>query len=239
MQDESSRRAAKLARLRKGEPSPNDVETPEGEPVVYRQLRQLQDLDERLEASGRCSLLDDFDREIIAKALSHGVINCSTIGTALRLDRSTVWRHIKRLLGRAAYLQRFAETLLGEAEPQDWRVIKAMAKTLASAGAAAGPLDIEGYNRLARMYQGGFEARRLLSPSRLSVERRDGKLLITGPGPLPPILQEAVRAGRAERIYPGPARCHSCGRFISRRPIGRRRKWCPNGCCRSRYRRRP
>ena len=87
-------------------------------------------------------------------------------------------------------------------------------------------LSLDAFNRLRRMAQGGVDARRLLYPPigpRLF--RRGDKLLITGPGPLDPILREAVRDGKAERIF-DPPRCHGCGRVIGKPARGRPRKWC-------------
>jgi hypothetical protein len=194
-------------------------------------LRQLRVLDER--TAGRV-LDDDRDRAIADEALKLGRIRVANIAAELGLHRSTVWRRVYGnggMLAMSEALHRRGATLLGEAKPQEWKVVMAMAKTLAC---APGSLDLGQYNRLARMYTAGFEAHQLLFPPLgLKIRREGERVIITGPGPLPPELADAVRAGRAERIY-SPPRCHSCGRFVGAAATGRPRRWCSDRC-RKRY----
>lgn len=234
----------RVSRLRAEEIRADEIARPQGEAVEYRQLRELRQLDERL--GERSQLLDDLDRAIIDKALSPMGLNYSRIGVAVGRHRSTVWRRVGRLLEQHGYLKTFAETMLGESQTPastEWPVLEKMMTTLgwymsdAAGSKPAEVLSIDDYNRLCRMFRGGTDARRSLRPDGLKVERQRGKITITGPGPLPPVLKRAVQSGKAERIYPGQPRCHACGRFIAQAATGRRPKYC-NERCRSRYRRR-
>jgi hypothetical protein len=202
----------------------------------FNTLSQLRFLDERIEAAGHHPLLDATDRKIIDCSLARGRIDCEAHAETLGVHRSTVWRRMKRLLADAPAIDRYGKTLLGEAEPQSWEFIAAMAKVLAERADTDG-LSVEDYNKLAAMSRAGHKAHRLLNPPILIVESRGDKLVITGPGPLLPIERDMVRTGKAERIFDGPPRCHTCRRFISRPPTGRPSKYCSERC-RSRYRRR-
>lgn len=230
--------AAKVRRLRDGETAADDLAASAGPDLDT--IRQIRDLDERLDAAGFPPLLDATDRRIVDDALAVGRIRYATLAAALGVHRTTVWRRVRRLLATAPALHRRGATLLGEAVPQPWPVFKKMLKTYAWTGVGKPPegaLEIDDFNKLAEMYRAGSAARQLLSPPYIvQLERRGGKVVITGPGPLEPSLREAVRAGEAERIY-DPPRCHSCGKFISRRATGRPSKYCTERC-RSRYRRR-
>jgi hypothetical protein len=110
----------------------------------------------------------------------------------------------------------------------------AMAKTWAWGGVGDPPdgaIDPDNYNRLAAMYRAGAEAHGVMHPPiEWKVERRGARLIVCGPGPLPPVLADAVLAGRAERIYDGPSRCHGCGRYVQQAMTGRPRKFCSEAC---------
>ena len=233
--------SGKISRLRAGESAPGDVAEPAGEPADHRQLRELRELDERLRVEGHEALLDERERAIIDEALGQYDINYSRIGAALGLVPSTVWRSVKRLLKRAGYLQQYAKTLLGEswAGPGMDQEIWLLFKVLLTGGKKV--LSRENHLRLNSWLQGGAAARRLLHPppnDGLTIEWRGGeKIFIRGRGPLPADLKEAVRAGKAERIFDGPPRCHACGRYLSRPSTGRPPRYCSERC-RSRYRRR-
>ena len=60
---------------------------PKPDAAAYRQLRQLRELDERLEESGHPPLLCEPDRAMIDQAMVLGYIGYSKIGDALELDR--------------------------------------------------------------------------------------------------------------------------------------------------------
>ena len=239
------RDAAKAARLRAGETHADEVVDLTGCAAEDRALMAVRALDERLRVEGHEPALDDLDAAILdeACALGGGTIsiigidgtlaNVSKIAAAVGVAKSTVSRRIRRLIDEAYALRRFATVLLEGAkpltDPHEWESFKAIARARA--------LGDDGYDQLASMFAAGARARQLLlSPTGLKVERRGGRVIITGPGPRPPILRKAVRAGKAERVY-DPPRCHACGRFLRRSPT-KPRKFCPGERCRSRYRRR-
>jgi hypothetical protein len=184
-------------------------------------------LDEQVEAEGHAPLLGAIDRGIIDTCLAAGCIDYTALAAALRVHRSTVWRRIKRLLANAATLDRYGKTLLGDAKPQPWPVVMAMARTLAG---APGALDLDQYNKLAAIYRAGAAAHEILHPTIWAAEPRGEKLIISGPGPLLPVLAEDVRSGEAERVFPGPLRCRSCGRLVTVARTGRPRRWCSDRC---------
>lgn len=238
----------KVARLRSGESKTDDVGGPAAEPDLDT-LGSLRRLDEQLEEAGDPAILDIPDRQIVDAALKAGRISYATLAAALGVHRSTVLRRVQRLLDRAPELHRRARKILGKADPQnwcittdDWRALTLMMKTYAWGGVGDPPegvLDLADYNKLAAMYRGGADARRLLYPPidpsiEPNLERRGDKLIITGP--LPPDLADLVRAGKAVHISTGPLRCLRCGRLISRPATGRPPKYCSERC-RSRYRR--
>lgn len=240
------RAASKVARLRAGESTDNEATVPAVD-TAFDSLCRLRVLDERIEAAGHLPLLDTIDRRILDEGMRVGRIDCTSLGAALKLHRSTIWRRVRRLRASVLKLSVRAKILLGEGPPpvmktpKGWQHFLAMMKTHAWAGIGpqpAGALSLDSYNRAAAVCEAAFEARLLLNPFIYTVERRGGKLLITGPGPLHRELEEAVRSGQAERIFPGPPRCRSCGRFIGRRATGRPAKYCGERC-RSRSRRRP
>ena len=152
-------------------------------------------------------ILDSVEREIIDATCRLGGItgtngqlaNIRKIGNEIGVAPSTVSRRIHQLLADAAPRYRYAASLLGEADPQNWSTIKSMATAYAwytsnpttRGRAPQGLLSLVDYNSLARLYQRGSQAQRLLSPaSGLGFRRQGEKMVITGSGPLDPKLAQ-------------------------------------------------
>jgi hypothetical protein len=239
-------REAKVARLRAGESSDDEATVPAVD-TALDSLCKLRVLDERIEAAGNPPLLDTIDRRILDEGMRVGRIDCTALAAVLKLHRSTVWRRVQRMLASELRLSVRARILLGEGPPplmdtdQGKQLFWAMVKTYAWGGIGPRPdgaLALDSCNTAAAVCNAAFDARRLLNPPIYTVERHGGRLIITGPGPLDRELVEAVRSGQAERIFPGPPRCRSCGRLIRLRATGRPPKYCRERC-RNRYRRRP
>lgn len=241
-----SRNASKRARLRAGESSADEATLPVADSKLDG-LFMLRVLDARVEAAGFAPLLDDKDRRILDSAMAIGRIACTALAVELEAHRSTVWRRVQRLFKAAPELHQRGTVLLGESASPPLHTAEGMgrfwmmAKTYAWGGVGPRPrgaLDLDAYNRAAKVYDAAFEARRLLHPPIYTVRRKGAKLHITGPGPLPPGLLEAVRSGQAEYTPPGPPCCRCCSRVLRPRTTGRLAKYCDERC-RSRFRRRP
>lgn len=141
-------------------------------------LQDLLELDQRVrEIPGRpVRVLAALDRAIAETATSLGSLNRAKIARevshATKISRSTVSRHLRRILADAGYLEHFGKAALGIEPKQDPHVQFALAVFLAKRGIGTitppltaeaikkFALSVEDYNDLCRFRRAGLAARR-------------------------------------------------------------------------------